>query len=102
MWFRRPIWSSAISRKRQSNGSLADEKVFIRAFLISLAAIASPEEFVDGAIPLLKRDSYESLHNKFYKTAVEVANGVQKKALESAIKTLKIKVKIDLPRAKGR
>jgi hypothetical protein len=80
----------------------ADEKVFIRAFLISLSAVSSPEEFVEGAIPLLKRDSYESLHNKVYKTAVEVANGEQKKALESAIKTLKIKAKIDLPGAKRR
>ncbi|GLI35683.1 hypothetical protein DAMNIGENAA_31160 [Desulforhabdus amnigena] len=27
----------------------ADEKVFIRAFLISLSAVSSPEEFAEGA-----------------------------------------------------
>ena len=71
----------------------ADEKVFIKACLRSLSAISTPEEFAEGAIPFLKRDSYQSLHNGVYKTAVETANREQKKALESAVKKQKIRVK---------
>ena len=70
-----------------------DEKVFIRAYLRSVSAVSAPEEFAEAAIPLLKRDSHESLHNKVYKTATEVATKEQKKVLESAIKSLKIRVK---------
>jgi len=71
----------------------ADEKVFIRACLRSLSAVSTPEEFAEGAIPFLKRDSYESLHNKVYRTAIEIAGKEQNKALESAIKKQKIRVK---------
>jgi len=43
----------------------ADEKVFIRAYLRSLSAVSTPEGFAKAAIPLLERDSYESLHNNY-------------------------------------
>ncbi len=71
----------------------ADEKVFIRAFLRSLSAVSTPEEFTEWAIPFLQRDSHESLHNKVYSTAIEIATKEQKKALESAIKKQKIRIK---------
>ena len=51
----------------------ADEKVFIRAYLRSLSAVCTPEEFTEGATPLVERDSCEALHNKVYKTAIELA-----------------------------
>jgi hypothetical protein len=44
-------------------------------------------------IPLLERDSYESLSNKVYKSVGQVAGKEQKKMLESAIKKKKIRVK---------
>ncbi len=71
----------------------ADEKVIIKACLRSLSAVSTPEEFAEGATPFLKRDSYQSLHNGVYRTAVEIATREQKKALESAIKKQKIRVK---------
>jgi hypothetical protein len=72
---------------------LADEKVFIRACLHSFSTVSTLEEFAEGAIPLLKRDSYESLRNEVYKTAVEITNKEQKNALELAIKKQTIRVK---------
>ena len=70
-----------------------DEKIFIKAYLHSLSAVTTPEEFTEAAIPLLKRDSYESLSGKVYKTASEFASKEQKKVLDAAIKNMKIKVK---------
>lgn len=71
----------------------ADEKAFIKACLRSLSAVSTPEEFAERAIPFLKRDSYQSLHNQVYRATVEIATGEQKKTLESAIKKQKIRVK---------
>lgn len=71
----------------------ADEKVFIRAYLRSLSAVSTPEEFAQAAIPHLERDSSESLSNRVYQTAVEVAGKEQRKALDSAIKSLKVRVR---------
>ncbi|CAB1065478.1 hypothetical protein D1BOALGB6SA_10275 [Olavius sp. associated proteobacterium Delta 1] len=47
-----------------------DENRFIKSHLSSLAVISSPEEYAIGAIPLIKRDSYESFHNKVYASAI--------------------------------
>jgi hypothetical protein len=71
----------------------ADERVIIQACLRSLSAVSTPEEFTEGTIPFLKRDSYQSLHNDVYKTALEIATREQRKALESAIKKQKIRVR---------
>lgn len=71
----------------------ADERVIIQACLRSLSAVSTPEEFTEGAIPFLKKDSYQSLHNDVYKTAIGIATREQRKALESAIKKQKIRVK---------
>lgn len=67
----------------------SDEKVFIRAYLRSLSAVSTPEEFVEAAMPLLERDSHESSHNKVYETAIQASGKEQKKALESAVRSLK-------------
>jgi hypothetical protein len=70
-----------------------DEKTFIQAYLRSLSIAATPEDFTEAVIPLLVRDSHESLANKVYRSAVQVAGKEQKKVLESAIKKKKIRVK---------
>lgn len=70
-----------------------DEKAFIQAYLHSLSIAATPEDFTEAVIPLLERDSYESLSNKVYKSAVRFASKEQKKLLESAIREKKIRVK---------
>lgn len=70
-----------------------DEKTFVQAYLHSLSIVATAEEFTEAVIPLLERDSDESLSNKVYKSAAHVATKEQKKVLESAIKNKKIRVK---------
>lgn len=70
-----------------------DEKAFIQAYLHSLSTVATPNEFSEAVIPLLQRDSYESLSNKVYKSAVKVANEEQKELLETEIKRKRIRVK---------
>lgn len=70
-----------------------DEKRSIQAYLRSLSATVPPAEFIEAVIPLLKRDSRESLSNRVYRCAVQVANKEQEKALESAVREKKIKVK---------
>ncbi len=63
-----------------------DEKRFVKSFLTSLSAVSNAEYYVAGAIPLIKRDSYESFHNKVYSTALAVATGDQKKLLKTEVK----------------
>ena len=63
-----------------------DERTFIQAYLHSLSIVATPGEFTEAVIPLLERDTYESLSNKVYQSVGQVAGKEQKKMLESAIK----------------
>jgi hypothetical protein len=70
-----------------------DEKTFIRAHLHSLSVVSTPEGFAEAVMPLVKRDSHESLANKVYQSAVKVAGKEQKKLLESLIPQNKIRVK---------
>jgi len=71
----------------------ADERSFLKAYLQSLSAVSNPEELTEAVIPLLKRDSHQSLSGKIYKSAIQVADKEQKKALQAAIKSEKVKVK---------
>jgi len=71
-----------------------DEKRFVKSYLTSLAAISNPEEYAAHAIPLLKRDSYESFHNKVYSTAIKIANESQKVCLKKEVKKQKIKTRL--------
>ncbi len=70
-----------------------DEKRFIKSYLSSLAVISTPEEYALGAIPLIKRDSYESFYNKVYASAIKVANEDQKVYLKTEVKKQKIRTR---------
>lgn len=70
-----------------------DEKRFVKSFLTSLSAVSKAEDYIAGAIPLIKRDSYKSFHNKAYSTAVAVATDDQKKLLKREVKNQEIKVR---------
>jgi hypothetical protein len=69
-----------------------DNQKFVTAYLTSLAAISSPEEFTRQVMPLLRRDSYSSFINQVYPTAMQVANEEQKSCLKSEIKRQKIRI----------
>ena len=70
-----------------------DEKRFVKSFLTSLSAISNPEEYAICAIPLIKRDSYESFHNKVYSTSLKIATEDQKAQLKKEVKSQKIRTK---------
>jgi hypothetical protein len=52
----------------------ADKKAWLKAYLTSLAATATPEAFAAAVLPLLRRDSYQSFSSQVYSTALKVAN----------------------------
>ncbi|MCP4119756.1 MAG: hypothetical protein GY737_31025 [Desulfobacteraceae bacterium] len=68
-----------------------DEKRFVTSYLISLSAISTPEEYAEGSIPLIKRDSYESFHNKVYSIALKRATKEQKAYLQKEVKKQKVR-----------
>jgi len=70
-----------------------EEKKFIKAYMSSLAITATPEEFTTAALPLIKRDSYESFANKTYSLAISVANKEQRAQVEVEIKHQNIRTK---------
>ena len=70
-----------------------DEKVYISAYIASLAATTLPEDYAKTIIPLLRKDSYESFFNNVYSTAIKSANKDQKKRLRAEIKKQKIRIK---------
>lgn len=70
-----------------------DEKRFVRSFLTSLSEISTPEEYAIDAIPLIKRDSYESFHNKVYSAALKIATDDQKAELKREVKKQKVRTR---------
>ena len=70
-----------------------DEKRFIESYLSSLAALSTPEEYANCTIPLIKRDSYQSFHNKVYTSAIKIAKGDQKVYLKTEVKKQKIRTR---------
>jgi hypothetical protein len=68
-----------------------DEKQFLTAYLTSLAAVSSPEEFAKVTIPLLQRDSGQSLAGQVYTSAKKVANDEQRAHLAAEVERLKIR-----------
>lgn len=72
-----------------------DEKQYLAAYLTSLAAVSSPEEFTKGTIPLLQRDSGHSLAGQVYTSAKKVANDEQCAHLAAEAKRLKIRTERD-------
>ena len=70
-----------------------DEQDFLDAYILSLAAVKTPEEYATVMIPLLKRDSYTSFCNKVYSLAVKHSNKEQENALKVAVKEQNIQIK---------
>ena len=68
-----------------------DEKEAVKAYLTSLAAVASPEEFTAIALRLLDRDRFSSWRLKVFPTAQRKARADQKAYLSSEIEKQKIK-----------
>jgi hypothetical protein len=68
-----------------------DEKQYIAAYMTSLAATATPEEFAEAALPLVRRDSYHSFADQAYLSAVRTANEAQKAHLEAEIQRQNIR-----------
>ena len=70
-----------------------DEKQYVAAYLASLAAVATPEEFTTVAVPLIERDRDQSGATRAYASALRVANKAQEAALKAAIKRRKIRTR---------
>jgi hypothetical protein len=69
-----------------------DEKAYHTAYFTSLASISTPEEFTEAAIPLVKRDSWQSLAAQAYDSAIRVSTDKQRNLLKAEVKRLKIRV----------
>jgi hypothetical protein len=69
----------------------ADKKQYTLAYLTSLAAIATPEEFTTAALLVIRRDSWQSFMAQAYPAAISVANEAQREYLEAEIQRQKIR-----------
>lgn len=67
-----------------------DEKQFIAAYMTSLAATATPEEFTAAALPLIRRDGWQSFATQAYPSAIRAASEAQRMYLEAEIQRQKI------------
>jgi hypothetical protein len=67
-----------------------DERKIIAAYLASLAATSTPEQYAAGALPLVERDSIESFSKKTYSAALRAADKAQKAQLKAEVQRLKI------------
>jgi hypothetical protein len=63
-----------------------DQKVWLKAYLRSLAATATPEQFTAATLPLLERDSIQSFSGQVYASALSVANAQQKAHLRAELR----------------
>jgi hypothetical protein len=61
----------------------ADEKVWLKAYVKSLVATVTPEQFAKIVTPMLRRDSTQSFAAEVYATATQVATVEQRAALET-------------------
>lgn len=68
-----------------------DEKQYVAAYMTSLAATATPEEFTAVALPLIRRDSWQSFMTQAYASAVRAADEAQRAHLEREIQRQKIR-----------
>lgn len=62
-----------------------DEKQYVAAYMASLAATTAPEEFSAAALPLIRRDSWQSFFTQAYPAAIRAANEAQRAHLEAEI-----------------
>jgi hypothetical protein len=79
-----------------------DEKKVIAAYLKSLAAIASPEQYVAIAVPLIQRDSYQNFTQAVYASAMRSANKAQKAQLLAEIERQQIRAGPGKPTRRAR
>ena len=70
-----------------------DERKIIPAYLASLAATATPEEYTAAALPLIRRDSIESFTNKTYAAALRAADRAQKTHLKAEVERQRIPIR---------
>lgn len=68
-----------------------DEEQFIAAYMTSLAAIATPEEFAVASLPLIRRDSWQSFTTQAYTAAIIAATDAQRDYLEMEIRQRKLR-----------
>jgi hypothetical protein len=68
-----------------------DEKQYIAAYMTSLAATTTPEEFAAAALPLIRRDSHHSFAAQAYPSVIRTANEAQKAHLEVEIQRQNIR-----------
>jgi hypothetical protein len=61
----------------------ADEKVWLRAYVKSLAATVTPERFAKIVTPMLWRDSIQSFAAEVYASAMQIAMPEQRAAMEA-------------------
>lgn len=66
-----------------------DEKPYLAAYVASLAAVSTPEEFTATVVPLMRRERASSRAH-VYDAAVRVANKAQSAALKAEVKRHKI------------
>jgi hypothetical protein len=64
-----------------------DEQKVIPAYLASLAATTTPEAYTAAAVPLIRRDSFESFTNRTY----TAADKSQEAHLKAEVKRLQIR-----------
>ncbi len=62
-----------------------DEKEYVAAYMASLAATTSPQQFAEKAIPLIRRDSRQSLATRAYASAIRAADEEQRAHLEAEV-----------------
>ena len=72
-----------------------EERKTIAAYLKSLAAIASPEDYATVAVSLLKRDSRQSFADGVYVSAMRAAKKAQKVYLAAEIERQRVPTKPD-------
>jgi hypothetical protein len=68
-----------------------DEKVWMKAYLTSLAATTAPEAFTAAILPLIERDSLHSFASRVYPTALAVADPQQKAHLKAEVQRRQIR-----------
>jgi hypothetical protein len=68
-----------------------DEKEFIAAYMASLAATASPEEFTAAALPLIRRDTWQGFVTHAYTSATRAASEAQRAHLEAEVRRQNIR-----------
>ena len=62
-----------------------NEQEFIAAYMISLAATATPDEFTPAALPLIRRGRTQSFATQAYASAIRAASEEQRAYLEAEI-----------------